>query len=429
MAEQSESALTALDQARDKVVQALRSQTRASAYEVLQKSEYRTRLYAFREPMGKLVELQVKTAAAEYAAAMQDFSRARALAIGAIVIGLGFGLGMAWLTIRSIVRPLNAAVGIASQIASGDLSADIAVRGRDETALLMQSMQNMQAALRKLVGDINSGVEQLSSSATELAAAASQVSAASDNQSEAASSMAASVEEMTVSIGHISDRAADTQAVSNETGRLSREGAGIVHQSANEMEQIAQSVNESAEVVRRLGEKSAEIAHIVNVIKDIADQTNLLALNAAIEAARAGEQGRGFAVVADEVRKLSEKTAGSTNQIAAMVSAIAEGTQAAVGSMENGVARVEAGVALARQAGQSITQIETASTRLLDAVNDISAALKEQSQASNDIAKHVEKIAQMSEENSVAVKETAQASQGLDTLASSLHSSVSRFKI
>jgi methyl-accepting chemotaxis protein len=241
--------------------------------------------------------------------------------------------------------------------------------------------------------------------------------------------MAASVEQMTVSISHISDRATDTQTVSSETGRLSREGAAVVHRSADEMAQIAQSVNQSADVVRRLGEKSKEIAHIVSVIKDIADQTNLLALNAAIEAARAGEQGRGFAVVADEVRKLSEKTAGSTNEIASMVEAIAMGTQEAVGSMESGVARVDAGVALARQAGESITQIEGASAKLLDAVNDISSALKEQSQASNDIAKHVEKIAQMSEENSVAIKEAAQASHSLETLAGSLTTSVSRFKI
>ena len=255
------------------------------------------------------------------------------------------------------------------------------------------------------------------------------MSASSDNQSEAAASMAASVEQMTVSINHISERARDTQTVSTQTGDLSREGAAVVRRSADEMEQIADSVNQSAESVRKLGEQSKEIAHIVSVIKDIADQTNLLALNAAIEAARAGEQGRGFAVVADEVRKLSEKTAGSTSEIAGMIDAIAAGTQEAVGTMERGVTKVGAGVALAREAGESINRIEAGSGRVLEAVNDISGALREQSQASNDIAKHVERIAQMSEENSIAVKETANASHSLESLAGALQRSISRFRV
>ena len=336
---------------------------------------------------------------------------------------------MAWLTIRSITRPLNDAVRIAQRIAGGDLSSTIDVHGADEAAHLMHSFADMQQSLRRLITEINSGVHHLSAAATGLAAAASQVSTASDGQSEAAAAMAASMEEMTVSIGHISDRASDTQQVSTETGRLSREGASVVRRSADEMEEIARSVNQSAESVRALGGKSKEIAHIVAVIKDIADQTNLLALNAAIEAARAGEQGRGFAVVADEVRKLSEKTAGSTSEIAAMIAAIAAGTQEAVAKMEEGVTKVGAGVALAREAGQSIVKIEEGSATLLQAVSDISGALKEQTQAANDIAKHVERIAQMAEENSTAVKETATASQRLESLATTLHQSVGRFRV
>jgi len=232
-----------------------------------------------------------------------------------------------------------------------------------------------------------------------------------------------------MSINHISDRAADTQVISTQTGELSRAGARVVRRSADEMEQIAESVNQSAESVRHLGEQSKEIAHIVSIIKDIAEQTELLALNAAIEAARAGEQGRGFAVVADEVRKLSEKTAGSTREIAGMIDAIAEGTHDAVSNMERGVVKVGAGVSLAREAGESITRIEEGSGRLLEAVNDISDALKEQSQASNDIAKHVERIAQMSEENSIAVKETTHATHSLERLSSGLQHSISRFLI
>jgi methyl-accepting chemotaxis protein len=429
LAQQVQAALQTLGEARTKVVEALRSQSRANAYELSKKVEYKNKLYAYRDLMTKLVELQVRGADGEYKASIEAFSHARMLAIAAILLGLGFAACFAWLIIRSITRPLHAAVQIAGRIAQGDLTSPIQTEGTDETAALMRSFSEMQGSLRELVGEINSGVEQMSSATTELAAAASQVSAASDNQSEAAASMAASVEQMTVSINHISERASDTQTVSTQTGDLSREGAAVVRRSADEMEQIADSVNQSAESVRRLGEQSKEIAHIVSVIKDIADQTNLLALNAAIEAARAGEQGRGFAVVADEVRKLSEKTAGSTSEIAGMIDAIAAGTQEAVGTMERGVTKVGAGVALAREAGESINRIEAGSGRVLEAVNDISGALREQSQASNDIAKHVERIAQMSEENSIAVKETANASHSLERLAGALQRSISRFRV
>jgi methyl-accepting chemotaxis protein len=182
-------------------------------------------------------------------------------------------------------------------------------------------------------------------------------------------------------------------------------------------------------VVKALGEQSRQIATIVNVIKDIADQTNLLALNAAIEAARAGEQGRGFAVVADEVRKLSEKTAGSTQEIASMIDAILRGTQDAVRSMEEGVTRVQTGVDLAKQAGSSMSDLQHNSMRMLQAVHDMSSSLKEQSVAADEIARQVERIAHMSEQNGVAIKQTARASRDLETLSGHLRHAVGGFKV
>jgi methyl-accepting chemotaxis protein len=202
-----------------------------------------------------------------------------------------------------------------------------------------------------------------------------------------------------------------------------------VNQSAVEITSIAQSVDRAASVVKALGEQSRQIATIVNVIKDIADQTNLLALNAAIEAARAGEQGRGFAVVADEVRKLSEKTAGSTQEIASMIDAILRGTQDAVRSMEEGVTRVQTGVDLAKQAGSSMSDLQHNSTRMLQAVHDMSSSLKEQSVAADEIARQVERIAHMSEQNGVAIKQTARASRDLETLSGQLRQAVGGFKV
>ncbi|MBX9961562.1 MAG: methyl-accepting chemotaxis protein [Burkholderiales bacterium] len=412
-----------------KVTAALQTQSRASAIAAYHSSDYVRKMYEFRDLRTKLVGLQVRVADEDYKAAGIEFRHLQVLAIGAIVCGVLLNAGIAWLIIRSITLPLRRAVGVSDRIAQGDLSESIEAHGRDEAAQLLKGLARMQDALRTLVKGIQTSSERLSAAAAELAAASNQVSESSSSQSESAASMAASVEEMTVSINHISERARETQEVSTETGRLSREGAGVVRRSADEMERIAETVNHSAQSVRKLGETSKQIAEIVNVIRDIADQTNLLALNAAIEAARAGEQGRGFAVVADEVRKLSEKTSGSTTEIVAMVQAIAEGTQDAVTSMERGVVQVEEGVALAREAGHSIVGIEGGSEKLLAAVSDISDALKEQSQASNEIARHVERIAQMTEENSLAIRQTTSASQSLEELARSLQRDVSQFRV
>jgi methyl-accepting chemotaxis protein len=206
-------------------------------------------------------------------------------------------------------------------------------------------------------------------------------------------------------------------------------GNRIIQDTIAEMQRISQTVDEAAHTIQAMGDSSQKISSIVQVIKDVAEQTNLLALNAAIEAARAGEQGRGFAVVADEVRKLAERTAQATTQIGGMIAEVQTGAQAAVGIMKKTVARVEGGVGLAKKAGDSMMGISNSTQRVVSAVNDISNALKEQSVASNDIASNVEKIAQMSEENSAATRESAATARNLEQLSDSTSKAVAVFRV
>jgi methyl-accepting chemotaxis protein len=237
------------------------------------------------------------------------------------------------------------------------------------------------------------------------------------------------MEESTANLAEIANNARYLDETSRESGTLSRQGAQIIHKAGHEMGVIAETVRDGAASIEALGHQSNQISAIVQVIKDIADQTNLLALNAAIEAARAGEAGRGFAVVADEVRKLAERTAQSTQQITGMISSIQTSSSQAVGVMNDTVQRVGSGVELADQAGEAITRISASTDHLVKGVEDISGALQQQNLAYQDVARHVERIAQMTEENSYAAKETAGAAQQLKGLSQAMQQAVARFRL
>jgi len=234
---------------------------------------------------------------------------------------------------------------------------------------------------------------------------------------------------MTVSINFVTDSAKSAHALADEARKFSIEGAKHVQETVGEINTISGSVENSTHAVRVLGEQSQKISGIVGVIREIADQTNLLALNAAIEAARAGEQGRGFAVVADEVRKLAEKTTSSTQEISTMIGEIQQGTQTAVKHMELGTSQVEKGVTVAAATGEAMNSIEAGAVKVLAAVDEISTALQEQATASNQISQGVERIAQMTEENSAAVNEVSRAAGELQKLATTLKGNVGRFKL
>jgi len=348
-------------------------------------------------------------------------------------LGLGGFIALAlFLVGRNILSTLGGdplyAAEITRKITQGDLTTEVRCAYGDGTSLLA-GMGEMQATLRNMIGEIVNGAEHLAKASDELLHASEDVAMRSSQQSESASAMAAAVEQMTVSIDQVSHNAGEAHGISQESGADSERGTEIIQTAAQEMRKIADAVQTSSAVIVELGQQSDRITSIVKTIREIADQTNLLALNAAIEAARAGEQGRGFAVVADEVRKLAERTSVSTTEIAAMVDKIQSGTRNAVASMQAGVDQATKGVSLANQAGESILNIRAGALRVVSVVNDISSSIREQSAASNDIARNIERIAQMSEDSAEAVRHTTDAARNLQDLSVSLHRSVSRFKI
>ena len=348
---------------------------------------------------------------------------------GTLQVVLFFVIGF---IVRHLLRQLGGepayVIDIVRQIAKGNLSGEIVTRHGDSTSLLA-AMKQMQGGLKDIIGGTIKTADMLTQAAHQLTTSSNNVLQASERQSDASASVAASVEEMTVSVNQISENAADAQRHASDTGNLAKEGSGAVQEVIVEMNKISETVSTSSSLITSLGEQSHQISEIVNVIKDIADQTNLLALNAAIEAARAGEQGRGFAVVADEVRKLAERTTLSTQKITEMVAAIQGGTDNAVAGMSEGNTLVNESVKIVGNAENSMARIQDGVLNVLAAVGDISRALTEQSATNNLIAKNVEGIAQMTEETSTIIKDVAASADHLERLAAQLKDSVGQFKL
>ena len=371
----------------------------------------------------------VATAEAEISRAI---SRARSTSTG---LGVAIGVLMILsgvMLYRSLIRILGCepmqAAKMTQCIASGDLTQEITIR-RDDQSSLLAAIRGMQDSLRTIIRGIGDSADTLTVSAHDISLATNKVSSAASSQSDKSASMAASIEEMAVSITHITDSAAAAHQSAVEAQGLSDVGEAAVAEAIAEMDGISAAVMATAGSVKELGERSEQISKIVDVIREIADQTNLLALNAAIEAARAGEQGRGFAVVADEVRKLAERTTKATSEIKATVDSVRNGTVKVVNEMAGCSDRVQAGVVLIGRAGETMGKIQNGVGHMMNAAEEISASLREQNTANHDIARNVEGIAQMTEQTSVVVSSVAKSADHLVKLSVSMSESVHKFRI
>ncbi|MCC7203200.1 MAG: methyl-accepting chemotaxis protein [Nitrospirae bacterium] len=345
------------------------------------------------------------------------------------VVSIAAGVFTAWYITSSIVNPLGKAVSVSNSIANGDLSVKIEYDNNDETGQLLHSMENMVNSLKKLISDMKSTSDNMASASEQLSASSEQMSKGVISQSDRSTQIASAAHEMAQTVVEIARNASSIATSASDTAKVAREGENIVDKSVSEVKDIASTMSESSKLMVSLGERSKQIGDIIRVISEIADQTNLLALNAAIEAARAGEQGKGFAVVADEVRKLAERTAKATSEIGSMIGAIQDEVQKSVTSMDEVKKMVGTGVEFSTQTGEALQKIVAAVSELQIMVQQIASATEEMSATSEQISGDIMAVANISKETSTGSEHIAEASSEVARLASRLLQMGGQFKI
>jgi len=386
------------------------------------------------------------------------------LVIG-MIVGLVLGMGIAFVMGGKLSKPVKQVAEVTELIdkefdafavaleavANNDLTVQIAeseiellnIKSNDEVGDLakafngtIESKIKLTEALKKTITNLNAMVRQMNSNASELVAASTEISSSSEQMSKGAQDQAQQVEQVSTAIEEItstiiesSKNAGDATEASKKASENATTGGQIISDTIHGMQKIGDVVRESSDSIGKLAKSAEQIGEIIGVIDDIADQTNLLALNAAIEAARAGEQGRGFAVVADEVRKLAERTGKATGEITGMVKGIQNQTGEAVGSMETGISEVDKGRELVDKAGNSINEIVSMNERVLSMIQQMATASEEQSAAAEQISKNVEHISSVTKETASGAEQSAAAAEELNRQAEGLKEMVGRFKI
>ncbi len=358
--------------------------------------------------------------------------RQRTFGILVLLIALGCGGGVAGYVInRQIALPLNQLATRLRDIAEGegDLTRRLDFTSKDEIGETGASFDLFMDKLQEIMRKVASNTGQLASATEEISASATLMAQRSETQQNQTSQVATAMHQMSSTVLQVSENSNKAADASRQAAETARQGGLIVEQTLKNMRTIASSVKGTAQKMEELGKSSDQIGHIAGVIDDIADQTNLLALNAAIEAARAGEQGRGFAVVADEVRKLAERTTTATKEIAQMISAIQNETKNAVTAMEAGTKQVEEGLQSTSQAGDSLKQIIHMSEEVGEMITHIATAAMEQSSATEEVNNNINDIAAITRESALGSQQSAKACEDLTSLASELQGIVSKFKL
>jgi methyl-accepting chemotaxis protein len=306
---------------------------------------------------------------------------------------------------------------------------DLITTSEDEVAATQRALNGMKNQFHEVIASIASTAGTLANASEELSSSATQIATSSETQKDQTTQVAIAMEEMSSTVQQVSQNSAKASTAADTSKKLAQDGGTIVEDTVKVIKSVADATRETALKVEELGKSGEQIGKIVNVIDDIADQTNLLALNAAIEAARAGEQGRGFAVVADEVRKLAERTSRATKEIAAMIKTIQEETSSAVGAMHSGTQRVDAGVEAATRAGEALKQIIESSENVQNMVTLIATAATEEAAATEQVTGAMGQIAIMLEQSSIGAKESAKACADLSNLALELQQVVNKFQL
>ncbi|ELM3750281.1 methyl-accepting chemotaxis protein [Aeromonas dhakensis] len=337
-----------------------------------------------------------------------------------------------WRTYKALIDLVGTSVdqlrSDLNHLAEGDFSQPIKVPAGAKESLI-GLLATMQSTLKGIIAQVSHSSEELSGSADSIAQIAEQTAQFATSQQTSTQTMAAAIEELVVSISHLSDNATHADELSKISANTLEEGSGVIKQTLDSIQSISDTVSNAASSIADLNSHTQQISEIIEVIRGIADQTNLLALNAAIEAARAGEQGRGFAVVADEVRNLASRSAASTQQITGMIGKIQSGADASIRSMENTVNNVSRGVSLASQTGAAIASIQDHASNLTGLMGEISHTLREQSTAANEVVSTVGNITSLSEQSGDAARHVSQEAAKLKQLSRLLRQEMAHFKL